>query len=302
MQITDLSKIPPPDVVQQIRFEDILAERKARFIAQYPPEERDYWRNLLALESEPVVKLLEECAYSEMLWRQELNEAAQSLLLAYAAGADLDQLAANVDLQRFIIQTADPQAEPPREEIRESDEALRRRVQAAFETLSTAGPQAAYESFAANAHPHIKDVRAVSPRPAEVEIAVLSHHNGGRADEAVLNAVREAVNAKHRRPVADRVTVLAAEIIEYRIEAELKMFATPDYEPVLAEARRRLEDAVADNARIGRDVDLSMIYAALRAEGVQGVKLTAPAANIAVSDRQAALCTGINIRYGGFHE
>jgi phage-related baseplate assembly protein len=49
----------------------------------------------LALESEPIVKLLQENAYREVIWRQRVNEAAQAVTLAYSAGRDLDVVAGN---------------------------------------------------------------------------------------------------------------------------------------------------------------------------------------------------------------
>jgi len=114
--------------------------------------------------------------------------------------------------------------------------------------------------------------------------------------------VPAAVNDRSRRRVADRVTVKSVEIVRYRIVAALKLFKTPDYEPVLAEARRKMTAAAAENQLIGRDVDLSMIYAALRVEGVQGVVISEPTQNIVIGDAQAAFCTEIEITYGGENE
>ncbi|MFV2029819.1 baseplate assembly protein [Neisseria sp. S1] len=302
-KITDLSKIPPPDVVEQIDYEQILARRKQQFVEQYDNDaDRQYWAGTLELESEPVVKLLEECAYNEMIWRAELNEAAQSLMLAYAAGRDLDQIAANYDIKRFVIQAADNAVNPPVEEILETDSALRVRIQKAFEALSTAGPKAAYETIAINAHAHVKDVSAVSPSGAVVDIAVLSNQGDGTATEDVLSAVRAAVNDKYKRPLADRVTVKSAEIINFAVKAKIYVYPTPDYEPVLAEARARLAVAIAENSMIGRDVSPSMIYAALKVEGVQHVELSEPSGYIAVSDMQAANCTEVSVEYGGENE
>jgi phage-related baseplate assembly protein len=41
------------------------------------------------------VKLLQENAYREVIWRQRVNEAAQAVTLAYSAGRDLDVVAGN---------------------------------------------------------------------------------------------------------------------------------------------------------------------------------------------------------------
>lgn len=73
-----------------------------------------------SLESDPVTKLLEVASYIKLGNRARVNDAAKSQLLAYAIGADLDHLAANVNLKRPVIQPADPLAVPPVEAVMES--------------------------------------------------------------------------------------------------------------------------------------------------------------------------------------
>lgn len=94
----DLSQLPPPHAVEQLDYEQILAERKAYAISLWPEDQQAEISARLALESEPLTKLLEENAYREMLWRQRVNEAALANMLASAQGADLDQ--ARRELQR----------------------------------------------------------------------------------------------------------------------------------------------------------------------------------------------------------
>ncbi|EOU4945387.1 baseplate assembly protein, partial [Enterobacter hormaechei] len=95
MPVIDLSQLPAPDVVEELDFETILAERKATMISLFPEEQQEAVARTLALESEPLTKYLEENAYREVIWRQRVNEAARSVMLAYAAGNDLDLLGAN---------------------------------------------------------------------------------------------------------------------------------------------------------------------------------------------------------------
>jgi hypothetical protein len=66
----DLGQLPDPTFVEQIDFEQILAERKAYAVSLWPAEQRAEVAATLALESEPLTKLLQENAYREMLWRQ----------------------------------------------------------------------------------------------------------------------------------------------------------------------------------------------------------------------------------------
>ena len=89
-----------PNVIEELDYETILARRKAAFVALWPEEKRDYWRNTLDLESEPVTKVLEESAYLELLLRTRINHAARANLLAFATDRDLDRLADFYGLSR----------------------------------------------------------------------------------------------------------------------------------------------------------------------------------------------------------
>ncbi len=107
MPIIDLNQLPAPDVVEELDFETILAERKATLISLYPEDQQEAVARTLTLESEPLVKLLEENAYRELIWRQRVNEAARAVMLACAAGNDLDVIGANYNTTRLIITPAD---------------------------------------------------------------------------------------------------------------------------------------------------------------------------------------------------
>jgi len=76
-----------PDVIEQIDYESLLSALRADLQARLPTF--NAW-----LESDPIMKLLEVAAYREMLLRQQFNDRARSVMLAYALGADLDHLGA----------------------------------------------------------------------------------------------------------------------------------------------------------------------------------------------------------------
>ncbi|EAN8733879.1 hypothetical protein HNE72_003817 [Salmonella enterica] len=179
MAVIDLSQLPAPQIVDVPDFETLLAERKAEFVALHPKDEQEAVIRTLDLESEPVTKLLQENAYRELLLRQRINEAAQAVMVAYAMGGDLDQIAANYNVKRLMVTPADNDAVPPVAAVMESDEALRLRVPAAFEGLSVAGPTAAYEFHARSADGRVADASATSPAPAEVVLTVLSREGDG---------------------------------------------------------------------------------------------------------------------------
>lgn len=298
----DLSQLPPPVVVEPLDFETLFAQRKAAFIAMYPEDEQEEIARTLELESEPITMLLEENCYRELLLRQRVNEAACAVMLAYSTDSDLDNLAVNFNVERLTIQEEDDSVTPPIEAVMESDPDLRTRTQQAFEGLSVAGPTAAYEFWGRSADGRVADISAVSPTPACVTISVLSREGDGTASDDLLSVVAAALNDEEVRPVADRVTVQSAEIVPYQIDATLYIYPGPEAEPVRQASEQQLQAYIAAQNRLGRDIRLSAIYAALHVEGVQRVELAQPVADIVLSDYQASHCTEYTITVGGYDE
>lgn len=276
-------------------FETLLTERKEALIALYPTEEQAAVRRVLALESDPMVKTLQESTYREILLRQRINEAAQAVMVAYALGSDLDQLAANHNVQRLTVTPADPDAVPPVDAVMETDDALRVRVPEAFEGLSVAGPTAAYEFHAKSADGRVQDVSATSPSPASVLITVLSREGNGEAAADLLATVNTALNAETVRPVADRVTVQGATIHDYSVKAKLHLFDGVAAGPCLEAANSQLAAYLTEQKKLGRSVRRESYGAVLRVPGVDWVEMLEPAADIILDRTAAGNCTGTDI-------
>lgn len=291
----DLSQLPAPDIVEPLDYEAILAERKAALLELIDPEQRDDVAATLALESEPLTKLLQENTYRELVWRQRVNEAALALMLAHSRGADLDQLVANYNVARLEIEPGDPSAIPPVPPVMESDTQLRIRAQQAWEGLSVAGPRAAYVFHALSADGQVADATAISPSPAVAVVTVLSVDGDGSASPALLNRVDATLSAEDVRPVADRLTVQSAHIIPYRIEATLFVPPGPEQEPILAAADASIRRYITEQRRLGRDIRRSAIYAALHVEGVHHVGITQPAEDLPLDPTQSGHCTGVTL-------
>lgn len=295
----DLSQLPAPKIVETLDYEAILVERKAYYLSLFPIDEQDSVARQLALESDPVVKLLQENAYREVVLRQRVNEAAKAVMLAFANDGDLDQLAANYNVERLVIDAGNPDAVPPVAPTLESNTNLRLRAQRAFEGLSVAGPTGAYVFHALSADGRVADATAISPRPCVAVVTVLSQIGTGEASQALLDIVEAALSAEDVRPVGDRLTVQSATIVDYAIDATLYLYPGPEQEPILEAAQARAEAYVAEQRRLGRDIRLSAVYAALHVEGVQRVELTSPTADVVLDETQASHCTGITLRNGG---
>jgi phage-related baseplate assembly protein len=294
----DLSQLPAPQIVEQIDFELILAERKAYAVSLWPPEEQAAIAARLELESEPLTKLLEENAYRETIWRQRVNEGAVANMLALAQGADLENLAANYNVKRLVVQIGNPKAVPPIPEILESYDSLRERAQMAWEGLSTAGPRNSYIFHARAADGRVADATAESPSPAVVVVTVQSLLGDGSADASLLSIVNAYLSDDDRRPVADRLTVQGAIVLPYQVNARLYLKTNgPESEPILAAAYQRLQDYVHQRRRLAMEVSESAIHAALHVEGVRKVELV-NWIDIVATPYQAPYCTAITLTQG----
>lgn len=294
----DLSQLPAPQVVEQIDYEVILAERKAYAISLWPEDEQEEIAGRLALESEPLTKLIQENAYREMVWRQRVNEASLAVMLSSAAGSDLDQIAGNFNVKRLVIQAANAQAVPPVPQVLESDDALRERAQMAFEGLSTAGPRNSYIFHARASDGRVADATAQSPSPAVALVTIQSTVENGTADQELIDLVAAYLDDEDRRPVADRLIVQGAEVLPYEITATLYLKTLgPEAEPVLAAAREQLEAFVNQRRRLGMQISESAVHAALHVEGVRKVVLESWT-DIDATDSQAPYCSGITLSQG----
>lgn len=294
----DLSQLPPPQIVEQIDFEQILAERKAYMISLWPADEQAQIAARLEIESEPLTKLLQENVYRETVWRQRVNEASLANLLATARGTDLEQLAANFNVKRLVIQEGKANAVPPIPKLMEGDESLRERTQMAWEGLSTAGPRNSYIFHARAADGRVADATAESPSPAVAVVTVQSLLGDGTAPPELLAIVNAYLSDDDRRPVADRLTVQGAQILNYQVKAKLYLLSSgPESEPILAAAEQRLLAYVHQRRRLGMEVSESALHAALHVEGVRKVELEGWV-DIVATKAQAPFCTAITLSRG----
>lgn len=289
MNIIDLSQLPMPAVVEPLDFESIYQEQLAYFQSSMG----DGWTAVL--ESDPVVKLIELAAYREVMLRGRVNDAARAVMLAYATGSDLDQIGANYQVERLLIDPGDAKAIPPRQPAYEADEDYRRRIQLSFEGYTTAGSEQSYIFHGLSADPEVLDVSAISPGPGAVTVYVLSRIGDGMASEVLLANVAKVLNADEVRPMTDRLTVQSASIVRYSIVATLTVLPGPDASVVRDAAQAAAESYAKAQHVLGQGVTLSGIYAALHQPGVQRVDLSSPSSNLAVAISEASFCESIQL-------
>ena len=296
-QRIDLSLLPQPQVVEQISYEQILSELKAELISRDPQ-----LTEVLALESEPLVKLLQVYAFREMRSRQRENQKAISLMLAFATCSDLDQLGANYGVPRLLLDSGNPAAIPPVPPTYESDDNFKRRIQLSFEAFTTAGSEASYIFHGLSADGQVADISALSPTPGVVAIYVLARTGNGQADIHLLTKVENALSAKTVRPLTDQVNVYSVEVVDFVISAELILFNGPDSALVLANAQTELDNYLAASRSNGLDITISGLHHALHQQGVQRVNLISPSSDIVIQRHQVGHCVSQTLTVGSLND
>ncbi|MBL0533126.1 baseplate J/gp47 family protein [Aeromonas dhakensis] len=295
MSAIDLSKLPPPDVVELLDFEAILAERKASLIARYPADQQAAIAATLALESEPLTKMLQENAYRELILRASINSASVANMVAWAEKADLDNLVANWNVERLVVQRGDDTATPPIPTIMESDAALRERSLLAWDALSVAGPREAYRYHARTADGAVMDAEPTSPSPGVVDVYILAATGNGTPSAELLTKVATYLTDEDRVPLTDNVHVKAAQVLPYTLAIRLFIPAAgPSAAAITAEAERRLLEVINPRRRIGVEVPRSFLDSALHVQGVTKVELVGWE-DITPAKHQAAWCSGYTI-------
>lgn len=311
----DLSRLPPPNIIEPLDFETILAEDKALYASFYPEHTAD-------LESDPVIKVLELLAFKEVNLRGRVNDAARAMMLAFATGEDLDQIAARYGVERQTIDPGDPDAVPPVPPTKETDAAFLRRVQLAPEALSVAGSRGGYifHGLSAGETPAsvdvlspepgtvtitytfdpdqtaalAKDVDAYIGNPGEVEVVVMGWDGDGTPPQSLLDAVEAHLTSELVRPLGDTPIVRPVEILPYAIDAVLELAEAPHAPIAKAAAEQALQTYVDAQHHIGLRVTDSGVHEALTVTGVQKVRLN-NWADIEPEAHQAAFCTGFTV-------
>lgn len=270
MTAVDLSRLPPPDVVEPLDYETVVAAMTADYIARHP--EHTAW-----VESDPMAKLIEAAAYREVLLRGRINDAARAVMLAFARRADLDHIAAQFGVARLGG---------------EADDAMRRRILLSHSAYSTAGSRYAYEFHARSADAGVSSVSVQRTVPGTVRIIVFGEGEDGIPSAEVIAAVRAALSAEDTRPMTDTVVVRGAQIVPYTIDVTLTLETGPDRDVVLAAARAAVAGYVRRVGRVaGAEVRRAAIIGAAVVPGVADADLTAPAADVNVSSWQGSWCT-----------
>lgn len=272
----DITKLPPPALIDRMTYRQIEAERLASFRAIDP----DYTG---LTQADPAVILLQEAAYRELLIRAAVDDAGRTQMLAFASGANLDYLGDFYGVTRLVG---------------EGDDSLRARIRERSRGSSTAGPAAHYRYHALSASPLVKDVAVDSPTLGVVRVTVLSAETDSAASPDLLSAVAAVVLADDVRVLTDTVQVVPAEIIPARVAAAIWLY--PDAPAEVVDLLRATLPAALDAVRgLGWDLTRSWLTARLHGEGVQRVALAEPAGDLVIGPQQCVALGSLALTYAG---
>jgi phage-related baseplate assembly protein len=303
MSTVDFSQLLPPSLITELSYEAIFTKRKESFISLYDASELQAVRELLQRESEPVVKLLQENAYLEMLYQAKCNADARSLLLAYAEKSDLDHLAlTEYGLTRLVVTPANNTVIPPIDTVYESDERLRERCLLSFDGMNTAGSANAYRYFTLSADGRVDGIKVKSDEatPCFLDIVITQVDSGnGAASEELIQIVQAALDPDTVRPVCDRPTVKSSSATNYQIEAQLYVGKNAEDALLLEAANIRLDKYIKNAQKNGESIYRSAIFAALHVDGIQRVVITSPENDLVMDSYHHPYCTTKSITIGG---
>lgn len=193
----------------------------------------------------------------------------------------------------------------------ETDDHYRTRIQAAPNQFSVAGPANAYRFWALSADPSIIDAQVVSSAPGVVDVYILTGpittqpasapNSLAVASPTLLQKVHNVLSADNVRPLTDTVNVHPVSEVDYSIAGTITLFADADPTATMAAANAAAAQYALNQAgRIGRDIVISQLIAALSVPGVYEVSLTSPVdgSGVLVLSQAAgnwANCTSISL-------
>ncbi len=274
-----LAGLPKPVVIDEFDIETILTATRNRLVALYPDIEA-----VIDLETELSRMNIEVTAYREGLIRGAINDAARASLLAFAQSGDLDHLAAFYDVPRMA---------------EEDDARLKARVILAIQGRSTGGTAPRYRFIAMSSDVRVADAIAwVEGKNPMVNIAVFSTDAGGVADQALLDIVSLAVNAKEVRMVNDTFAIVSAVSQSIDIEVDVWMLPAAPAE-TLAGLEAGLRTAHNAENGLGFDLTSAWIVSRLMVPGVQRVEVKLPLVDVVVEPNTAVTIGTVTINDKG---
>src|SRR5687768_9749264 len=296
--VIDLSRIPAPAAIEALSYETLNGQFIARFKASWAalreiyPELPDY--DLEMLETDPAIVVGQAWSFLRLIDRARVNDGVKAVLAPLAVGVDLDNVVAALNVERLEIAPATATTDA----VLESDAQLLRRYLLAYDRPSAgSADRYLYEAFTAwpNMHDAAVIGRGVHGRRGDTDVVIIGP-NGDSPTTSNIIAVRDAVNATDVKPEATSVTVVSATRNTYTVSLVLTIPKIgPSAAVVIAEARARVDAAIAERLKIGAEAPVWSIAGAAYGPNVISVSVISPTEDIPSDPYTIPVCTGVTI-------
>jgi phage-related baseplate assembly protein len=274
----DLSLLPAPGVVEDLKYESILSRQRAKFMEVWQAVRLAYPEAVLPaydvelLETDPATIGNEAETYRETVLRARINDAVRANLLAFATGSDLDHLGAFYDVLRMTD---------------ERDDRFASRIILAIQGRSTGGTEPRYRFIALSADIGVADAIVYTQgRSPLIRVAVYSTAPDGVASPALLAKVNAALQAPDVKMVNDTIEVASAvrKVVDIAADYWLLPEASVDTSTV---AEDNLRTSWLGIRSLGRDLTVAWWTSKLMVPGMHKVAPIAPIADTIANPAEA---------------
>lgn len=306
--------LPAMKVLETVDTEQIISNRLAQLVTLWnsydPPNAATY--DVGGTEFDPIRINQELNAYFELMVRDRVNQAARSITLAFAVGADLDAIGSRYPggLPRLTSET---------------DDHYRRRIWLSVNALSPHGTAEGYTFWALSANEGVlRDASAVKIRPdlADDPIVVVTCLAEGISTTAVENllptttqvinvqctvnptdtellAIRSYILDESRLAMTDVVSINKPKIKHTDYHIQVWLYPGPEESTVLAAVTDALVQLVKDQYWLGYDHTRMAISAACAQSGVYNATIVSPSADVLVNPDYIVQVGTITVEYMG---
>lgn len=258
--LIDIRKLPPPEVIEKLDFEsvkkDLITQYKALILEDY---RKIYGEEFDILESDPAAKILETCAYREILLRARINDAAKRTLPAFATGNDLTHVLLRYGIER---------------KSEESDDKLLSLLFTKDDLEAAAGSKASYIAHALNLElpktkeRFVEDANAVKGDKDGFVTVYLFFSERFKSERVtpdditiddLLKIAEKTI--RYYAPLTDYVEVKTCKKTKISLVFWVKILDGADEKLVVLQSQKSLKELL--NLKIGQSVPRSVIYAAI---------------------------------------
>ncbi|WP_039918850.1 baseplate J/gp47 family protein [Cellvibrio mixtus] len=275
-----MTTLPPPKMLEQLDYEHILAERKTAFLNSLPVDQRDQVAAVLALESEPITKLLQESSYRELVLRNRINDAAVSNLISFAQDTDLD----------FLGQLFEAPRLPG-----ELDERYRERLLLRIAAMAGMGTREYYLFHALSISLHVTAAEVIRTAPGYIDLVVRLADSQNQHD--LLQQVKIYFLQDHIKILGPALNIRAA--IAKPVNLTGTVYRLQSSPVNLAEQlQQSWPSLLAQHAKLGQSIAKTWAVKTLHIDGVARLELDM-ADVIAINSDEYAVAGNTQFTDGG---